>query len=362
MKTIELKLKDKKYPVFLGYNILKYLPGLLKEKGVYQIFIITDSNLKKIYGDTLINLLEKNKFRVFLFDIPAGEENKNLINLEKLVKSMLSSGADRYSFLIALGGGVISDLAGFIAATFMRGIRWGIIPTTLLSQVDSSIGGKVGIDLKEGKNLLGAFYFPNFVLSDFKFLENLPENELRNGLVEIIKTAVVFSSNLLKFIETKPIISPINFKNLISVIYQAIKIKTKVIKEDPYDEKGKRIFLNLGHTFGHALEQASNYKLTHAQAAALGLLIACGISKKLKILKDDLKERLENLFKKYNLFYDISQINLDLIEKAIFNDKKRKNNHLNFILPVKSGKVIVKTNIPKEIWKKSVIEIQNSGG
>ncbi len=293
--------------------------------------IVTDENVAKFHLETMQNLLQAKAVI-----IPAGEEHKNLETISLLWKSFLENGLDRKSTVIALGGGVLSDMAGFAASTYMRGINWVGVPTTLLSMVDASLGGKTGFDLPEGKNLIGAFYPPKLVLADPQLLGTLPEAELISGMAEVVKHGIISDPELFNLC-----LRGLDWvkDNLEEVVKLAMAVKIKVIEEDPY-EKGIRAALNLGHTVGHAVELVSKFKLRHGEAIAIGTVAEAKYAARVGLAGDGLVEAVTESFKSLGLPIQIPEaMPREEIIRAMRVDKKKTAKAIRFALPVEIGKV-----------------------
>ncbi len=325
------------YEVRVRGNGMSTLPEMLEQSQKKSpVGIVADSNVAPLYGPRLKNQLEKAGYKANLMIIPAGENSKSVSSLELLWGDFLSAGLERSSIVLALGGGVIGDLAGFAAATYMRGISWAGIPTSLLAMVDSSIGGKTGINLEQGKNLAGVFHSPDFVLADPKLLTTLPEVELRNGLAEVVKHGVLADVGLFELLTS----GWVNVKpHLEEVVKRAVAVKIKFISADPY-EKGLRAALNFGHTLGHALEKGSDYQLRHGEAVSIGMVYETKLAEKMGIAQAGLSGKISELLLKLGLPTQIpTGIDLDWLLKDIQFDKKKKDGVVRFALPVKIGEV-----------------------
>jgi len=293
--------------------------------------IVTDENVAKFHLEKMHNLLQAK-----VVIIPSGEEYKNLDTISLLWKSFLENGLDRKSTVIALGGGVLSDMAGFAASTYMRGIAWVGVPTTLLSMVDASLGGKTGFDLPEGKNLIGAFYPPKLVLADPHLLGTLPEAELISGMAEVVKHGIISDPELFNLC-----LRGLDWvkENLEEVVKRAMAVKIKVIEEDPY-EKGIRAALNLGHTVGHAVELVSKFKLRHGEAIAIGTVAEAKYAARVGLAVDGLVEAVTESFKALGLPIQIPEaMPREEIIRAMRVDKKKNAKAIRFALPVEIGKV-----------------------
>jgi len=309
---------------------------LLHERGLQNPIIVTDKNVARIHLEIVIASLQEAGYEAKALIIPAGEDHKNLETVNQLWKSFLENGLDRKSTIIALGGGVIGDLAGFAASTFMRGVSWVCIPTTLLAMVDASLGGKTGFDLPEGKNLIGSFYPPKLVLADPQVLKTLPEEEFRSGLAEVVKHGIISDPELfnlcgrgLDWIK----------EHLEEIVKRAMSVKIKIIEEDPY-EKGFRAALNLGHTVGHAVEIVSGFRLRHGEAVAIGMVVEAKLAERLTVAGKGLSETVTETLKALSLPIQIpGELSREEIIRAMRVDKKKSNGIMRFALPVEIGKV-----------------------
>ncbi|MCC7117499.1 MAG: 3-dehydroquinate synthase [Anaerolineales bacterium] len=292
--------------------------------------IVTDENIARHHAETI------SKLNIKTVVVPAGEEHKNLETVQRLWKSFLENGLDRKSAVIALGGGVVSDMTGFAASTYMRGMDWIAVPTTLLSMVDASLGGKTGFDLPEGKNLIGSFYPPKLVVADVNFLKTLPERELISGMAEVVKHGVISDPELFELCN-----NGLDWvkDNLEELVKRAMAVKIKVIEDDPY-EKGLRAALNLGHTVGHAVELVSKFDLRHGEAIAIGMAVEARYSARVGLASQSVVEALESTLKKLNLPTQIpAEMPRAEIIKAMRVDKKKNAKSIRFALPVEIGKV-----------------------
>lgn len=288
-----------------------------------NIVIVTDNNVNLLYGDKIKSLLATK--HISIIEIQAGETSKNINTILKLYDEFHKLKVGRRDIILALGGGVVGDITGFAAATYMRGIPYIQIPTTLLSQIDSSIGGKTGVDLVYGKNLVGAFYQPKAIIIDLFFLKSLEDKIFNDGLAEAIKYGLIKDRCIFDIIE-----NGIDDKNLSDIVKRCVLIKSEIVEKDEF-EKGQRMILNFGHTFGHAIEKCLNFQdITHGAAVGIGMLYATKISMNIGICKNDIYDKIKDVLIKYNL---PTQINLDRKDlfNAIKSDKKRINNNLKFI-------------------------------
>lgn len=326
-----------------GYEIV-IQPGLLKNivqqaaryRLTGRVAVVTNTTLAPLYGAALVAALPNAS----LVTMPDGESYKTLETVASLYSAFVAAGLDRYSTVIALGGGVVGDTAGFAAATYMRGLPLVQIPTSLLAMVDSSVGGKVGVDLPEGKNLIGAFKQPDAVLIDPEALHTLPAREWRCGLAEAIKHGLLADENLLDPALHHP-------ANALELVRRAIQVKVDVVQADPY-EQNIRAHLNLGHTFGHAIEQASGYRWLHGEAVALGLVAALRLSHKLGLCEAALVERVERLLAEagFRLRLDEKGLDPETLYAAMATDKKWRSGKSRFVLLRGVGQPLIQEGVP----------------
>lgn len=359
--TIELQgTPPRTSDVIIGEGLLAEVKGSLSSYiGDRSAYWIWDENVWHIWGKRAHSLgwPGEGSGRLILF--PASEANKRLRLLEDLASRLVQAGADRHSVLVAVGGGVTGDVTGFLASIYMRGIDVFQIPTSLLAQVDSSVGGKTGVDLPEGKNLLGTFHQPRAVWMDPVFLETLPPEELRQGMAEVIKTALIGDEVLWKFLENSwPAIRRRERDALLRVISACCILKARVVQADE-TESGRRRVLNLGHTVGHALEKVSNYRIRHGDAVALGMIAAARLSVRLGKYSEGDLERLERLCEAWEFPSRIPATHSpeDILE-ALKADKKRIQGTLHFILPISIGDVADVSDINDRDLKEILISLK----
>jgi 3-dehydroquinate synthase len=318
------------------YDVIVGQVSSLKNFPMQNPIIVTDDNVAKFHFEKMKSVLQASGFEPKVVIVPAGEAHKNLETISALWKAFLENGLDRKSTVIALGGGVVTDMAGFAASTYMRGINWIAVPTTLLSMVDASLGGKTGFDLPEGKNLIGAFYPPKLVLADPQLLSTLPEAELITGMAEVVKHGIISDPELFDLC-----LRGLDWvkNNLEEVVKRAMAVKIKVIEEDPY-EKGIRAALNLGHTVGHAVELVSQFKLRHGEAVAIGTVAEAKYSARVGLAGVGLVDAITESFKSLGLPIQIpKEMPRDEIIRAMRVDKKKNAKAIRFALPVEIGKV-----------------------
>ena len=345
---IKTHLRKPPYAVRINTGCLATLPAQLAagSKGT-RVFIITDSNVRKIYGRRFLGDLLVTETDAWLIDFPAGEASKNAGMVNTLHTRLLELGVKRDSLIVALGGGVVGDVAGYVAATVLRGIQYVQVPTTLLAQVDSSVGGKVGIDHPLGKNLIGAFHRPVAVYIDPLVLQTLPEREYRAGLAESVKIAAALDSSYFRFIERNASqIKKRNMKALGQLIQRSVQLKAAVVQHDEQDS-GLRKTLNLGHTIGHALEAAGSYTLRHGEAVAMGLVAESKIARDMGLLKTRDFARLLHLMHSLGLPLRLPAVrNKEAFLTALSIDKKSMGMLPKFVLLKGIGRTIVGVNVP----------------
>lgn len=327
MQKITVKTKSKSYDIIIGSNLLKDAAVLCKASGK-KVFIITDSNVAPLYLKTVFNSFTKNDCTVSSCTIRAGEKSKSLSVLEKIYSLLCENKITKSDLIISLGGGVAGDITGFAASTYLRGVPYIQMPTTLLAQVDSSIGGKCGVNLKYGKNLAGSIYQPELVISDLEVLETLPIKEFNNGTAEAIKCGFIYNKKILEFIEEN---------DLENFVLGSIDVKRKIVEIDELEEN-QRMLLNFGHTFGHAIERLGNYKLfSHGEAVSMGMVLAVKLGIWLKITPKECFDKLIGLLTKFNLPVDCPY-NLKQMLTFLMSDKKIRNGKINFVFLTDIGK------------------------
>ncbi|MCX8062685.1 MAG: 3-dehydroquinate synthase [Anaerolineales bacterium] len=315
------------------------LSEILLEQGLKSsVFILSDDNVAAHYLKDVEQNLRQEGIGCQSLILPAGEQTKNIQTVQKIWDEMVKGGFDRTSCLIALGGGVVSDIGGFAAATYMRGIPWIVLPTTLLAMADASLGGKTGVDLPQGKNLIGAFHAPRFVLADPETLATLPESEWRAGMAEIVKAGVIGDPRLFEICEygEKEV-----RQSLRDVLSRAMGVKIRVIEEDPY-ERGRRAALNFGHTVAHAIETLSEYQILHGFAVAMGMVAEAQLAHQIGLCSLEVKERIEQALRGFGLPTRLPQkfAPQDILQ-AMQTDKKKQLGELRFALPERIGFVQV---------------------
>jgi 3-dehydroquinate synthase len=350
---ITVELGERTYPILIRHNILPKIGEILEGLNLNpKIAVITNPTVGKLYSKIVLEALEKASFDPCLIQIPDGETAKSLEVCHLVYKELLNHKLERDSALIALGGGVVGDLAGFVAATYLRGVPYIQVPTTLLAQVDSSVGGKVAVNLPEGKNLIGAFYQPKMVIIDTDVLKTLPKREFNSGIAEVVKYGVIKDESLFKYLSNhESLIKTLDHDVLSYIVKTSCKIKAEIVSRDERDAKGIRMILNYGHTIGHAIEGASNYeRYLHGEAVSIGMVCASQIAiKKGYLLKEDL-DRQKQLLSSFNLPIRFSSdISIDKIMEVMEYDKKSNIGKIRFILPKRIGCVIIENNVSRDL-------------
>ncbi len=357
MHTIKVNLKKRSYNIIIGANILKSLGRHIAKLRIgSDAYIITNAYLKRKYGGKLNKALKKARLNLKFRLVPDSEKSKSIETVSSIIRDITRYDKKRRVFIIAFGGGVIGDLSGFAASVYKRGIPYIQVPTTILAQVDSGIGGKTAVDLSEGKNLVGAFYQPRLVYSDVSLLNTLSPRQVRSGLAEVIKYGIIKDPRLFAYLEK-------NLKQILAlkpaalgfIIRRSSHIKAKIVEKDEREEKGLRTILNFGHTLGHAIEAACGYNgYNHGEAVSLGMLAAVAISKKLKVINNAASARIESLIKKAGLPVKIEKIPASRIIKSYYHDKKFSGGKNKFVLTAGLGKTKIAENIPLELIKEAL--------
>lgn len=367
MAKIKVDLKERSYDVLVGADLLKELGEMIeREDWGKEIFIITDPLVNDLYGDALRKGLKSFKHRTL--EVPRGERYKNLKVASGLYDELVKHSAHRDSMIIALGGGVIGDLAGFVAATYMRGISYVQVPTTLMAQVDAAIGGKTAVNHPKCKNLIGCFFQPKLVLADVQTLTTLPARELRTGLAEVVKYGVIEDADFFKFLEenshhlnTKAFESPDTLRASLKVwqiiVAESAKIKARVVEKDE-TEAGLRMILNFGHTIGHALETLTRYRAyNHGEAVAMGMVAAAKVANLKRMISQEAVRRIVDLLEKLSLPTEIDRLPSKKIIQSLAIDKKVRAGKVQFVLPERIGRVAIKDNVALKIARQVLKEM-----
>ncbi|MCI0515932.1 3-dehydroquinate synthase [candidate division KSB1 bacterium] len=352
MKGIQVELGERSYPIYVEANSIAKIGQLARTHALgHKIALVTDTNVAGYYREEVENSLVQHDFQVLGFILPAGETTKNLKMADFLYEKLIEANFDRQSVIISVGGGVVGDLAGFVAATYLRGISFIQIPTTLLAQTDSSVGGKVGINHRLGKNLIGAFHQPGFVLIDPEVLKTLPQRELWSGMAEVIKYALIYDPDFFEFLAANlsDLILLANMDDLEQVIEHCCSIKANIVIQDE-KEKGLRRILNFGHTVGHALEALTNYNFfRHGEAITLGMRAMTWLSKELNLLSASDFEKIEELLVRIPLPEALPDMIPQEVLEKIQRDKKVADGVLHLVLLNGIGKACVQSGLEPSV-------------
>jgi 3-dehydroquinate synthase len=364
MRTVKVNLDRKwssSYEIRIGRNILDRTTLLIaKNHQAGRYVVITDDCVGRLYGKKFITSLKDIGLNASLIEFPAGEASKNINTAMEIVGKLIELEADRQTCLIALGGGVVGDVTGFVASVFMRSVPYIQVPTTLVAQVDSSVGGKTGVDLPSGKNLVGTFYQPAAVFASLNFLETLPEKEFNNGLAEMIKYGIIDDEKLFRKLEDSVDgLKSRDSKLLLDVVERCCQIKKAVVEIDEM-EGGLRRILNFGHTLGHAVESLSRYSITHGEGVAMGMVAAARISEKMGYLKRSEAGRIETLIHRAGLPVKIpGALDAEKIIGQMKRDKKKQGDHVHFVLLKKIGMPFINGNIEQKMIANIIEEIKS---
>ncbi|WP_425482447.1 3-dehydroquinate synthase [Enterobacteriaceae endosymbiont of Plateumaris pusilla] len=362
MNTILVKTKKHDYPIIIGFDLFNTSYLFSSFKYGDQAMIVTNQKIFTLYFQKLSDILKHIGIKLDYIILPDGEKYKTLITMNIIYSSLLKKFHSRDTTLIALGGGVIGDMTGFAASSYQRGVKLIQIPTTLLSQVDASIGGKTAVNHHLGKNMIGSFYQPTSVIINLNYLDTLSKREFSSGMAEVIKYSIICDNIFFNWLEENlDKLFNLDPKSINYCIYKCCKFKSKIICEDE-NEKNTRVLLNLGHTYGHAIESETNYngKWLHGEAISVGIIMSCITSEKLNLFKNSDTIRIVNLLKRCNLpIRSPKFMNTKKYLKYMFLDKKVHNNKIHLIIPVKIGKVIINNNITENIISDSIIQSRN---
>ena len=354
MQRLSIDLGERSYDILIGRGLRKRAGELLKAAfDPSRVVVITHPSINSLYGEEVMENFVAQGWATDIIEVPEGESSKNLSQAEKLYDHLLELNCDRKSVLVALGGGVIGDLVGFVAATYQRGIPFIQVPTTLLSQVDSSVGGKTAVNHPKGKNMIGVFYQPRLVVVDLETLRTLPSNEYRAGLAEIVKYGVISDASLFEFLEAhcKEILS-LDLECLSHIIETSCAIKAEVVEKDERESR-YRMILNFGHTLGHAIESLTDYSsFIHGEAVAIGMVRAAKLSHSMGKCSEEVPKRLEALLKKLGLPVEMPKLESSAVIESLYHDKKTMNHKIKFILVKEIGSIEIVDHMPEaEILK-----------
>ncbi len=342
MEKVHVNLGPRSYDIEIGSgNLADVAKFCDAEQDDAHAVVITDTNVEELYSDAVGDALQEAGAQVDILVAEAGEQSKAPEVAADLWEQMLDQGADRKTVVIALGGGVIGDLAGFVAATFTRGLRFVQVPTTLLAQVDSSVGGKVGVNLPGGKNLVGAFWQPRGVIIDVAVLESLPDREFKAGLAEVVKYGVIQDAEFFAYLEQN--IEAIQKRDpavLTYIVKRCCRLKADVVEQDEREETGLRAILNYGHTFCHAFEAGTNYEaLLHGEGVAIGMMCAARLAERLGRVDKAFVARQQKLLEAFKMPLDVPDVEHDELIELMYRDKKVDRGRLRFVLPTRMGHV-----------------------
>jgi 3-dehydroquinate synthase len=353
-----VELGRRSYDIAIGSDMLcPAMQELGQQLGMTHAVVVTDDNVRTPHAMSVAESLSDSGVRVDLMVVPAGETSKSVQTAELLWNRLLQANADRKTVVVAVGGGVIGDLAGFVAATFTRGLRFVQVPTTLLAQVDSSVGGKVAINLPEAKNMVGAFWQPSAVLIDTRVLASLPQREYQAGLGEVVKYGVIQDATFFEYLENQAdAILTRDDEVLRYIVARCCQLKAEVVQQDEREESGRRAILNYGHTFGHALEAATRYtQLLHGEAISIGMLCASRLAVSLGLLDRSVAQRQQALLARFLLPVEVPAVDLDLVLRLMQQDKKVAHGNLHFVLPTRIGHVQLRGGIDAELVRAAIV-------
>jgi len=356
---VHVRLAGRSYNIHIGAGLLAESGVIAREAGLDgNAVVIVDKRIADRYGAQVLASLRSADFSAALLQVPSGERSKSLRQAEKLFEAMIELGLDRRAWVAAVGGGVVGDLAGFVAATFMRGIAYVQVPTSLLAQVDSSVGGKTAVNLKAGKNLVGAFHQPRVVISDINVLQTLPRREISAGLAEVIKHGLIADPRLLTFVKehAKAVMSfdPLLLAHLIQ---RSCEIKGEVVQQDER-EQGLRRVLNCGHTVGHGIETVGRpRRLRHGEAVALGLLAEMRIAQQLGLSAESDRTELVEVLRAVHLPVALPGLEADAVMAAMGADKKATGGRWVMALPEGLGRVRIVEDVPRRLVQESLVEL-----
>lgn len=354
-EQVQVNLGTRTYTVYIAPGLLtgtESPAGTLLSRHVQdrKVLLVADSHLASLYGDRILAQLKAaGAVSADIYIFPAGEEAKTFVTVEAICRKAAQCGLDRQSMLFSLGGGVTSDMAGFAASIYMRGIDFISLPTSLLAMIDAGIGGKTGADLPEGKNLIGTFWQPKAVLMDVAMLKTLPISEMRCGCAELIKHAILFDPDLFQLL-TETVDSLLNLTDLTQTAHQvarSCRLKAAVVSDDER-ESGRRALLNFGHSFGHAMEKLRNFTMPHGDAVSIGMVMACTLSVNLHIMKAEEAAKCKELLKAFGLPVSCQGLSPADILEAMRGDKKNRNGKRRLVLPRSIGRADVMEDIPED--------------
>lgn len=351
--TVRVELLPRSYDVRVGHGLLAHAGRLIRQEGLGgKCAVVTDSKVGELYGEPVCDSLRSADLEPIVITIPSGENSKSLTQAEVVCDQMIAFGLDRNAFVVALGGGVVGDLAGFVAAIYYRGIPFVQVPTTIIAQVDSAVGGKTGVNATGGKNLIGAFHQPHLVVADVDTLDSLPPRERNQGYAEIIKHGVI---------RDRAMLNDLPNQDLSTLIARNVAIKAAIVAADERETSGQRALLNFGHTIGHAIENAAGYgRYFHGEAISLGLVAACNLSVRKSGLPEADRALVIRLLKEYALPTRLApDIATDSVMDALRTDKKFARGEIRFVLTAALGSAFVSRDVTLDDIRNAVEELRN---
>lgn len=348
MEKLHLDFGENSYDIIIEKDWSYFLKSLSDINAPKKILVVTDSNVSRLYADEICRILKDGGYDCAKHVFEAGEKNKSMDSILGICRSAVEHHMDRKSMIIALGGGVVGDMAGFAASIYMRGIKFIQVPTTLLSQSDSSVGGKTGIDFASNKNILGAFYQPRLVYINVSVLKTLPEEEFISGMGEVVKHGIIYDREFFDYLcENHDKVKSLDADVLIKMVKRNCAIKADVVMQDE-KEAGLRAILNFGHTIGHAAESSFNFTKTHGACVGLGMCAASYIAYKRGMITAEEFDKIKEAEKLYGLPVTSDSLDYDAVYEFMKNDKKKDGAVLKFILPASIGSVVQKTDVTKD--------------
>ena len=355
MRTLTVNLEDRSYPIYIGAGISLKDELYSKHISSNKIALITNEEIADLYLSEISQTLTSFDLKVLV--LPEGESQKNLETVQNAIKFLSDNGIDRQASIIAFGGGVVGDISGFVASSYMRGIKFLQVPTTLLAQVDSSVGGKTGVNTRKGKNLIGAFYQPSAVIADTRFLETLESERFSEGLAEVIKYGLIRDRDFFEWLEVNiSEILSLDSKAMAHLIERCCQIKAEVVSQDER-EGSVRAILNFGHTFGHAIESLTEYSVySHGEAVAMGMIMASNMSQKMGMLSSEDTKRIKNLIESMNLPVSSPDLDKNDFFESMKRDKKAQDGEIRLILLESIGSAKITSDYPKEVLMKTISE------
>ena len=346
----EVKTESRNCPIFVGWGCLEQLGSMMRRAGLsHRAMLVSDETVLSRYGERAMASLKAEGFDPCALGVPPGETTKSIENAVKIFDFLVEHRVEREDAIVALGGGVVGDLTGFVAATFLRGLPWVAVPTSLIAMVDASIGGKVAVNHPRGKNLIGAFHQPGMILADVQTLTTLAPRELISGWAEVIKHGIIQDAGLFSFLEENaPQLMALQPEATTEAVARSARVKARVVSEDEKETSGKRMLLNYGHTIGHALESATGYgHFLHGEAVAIGMMGVAHLSQRLGLVGKDIVERQRQLLQRFGLPLSAPGVNMELVLKAMELDKKTREGAIHWVMLRDIGEVITLHRVPQ---------------